>query len=185
MTKVNHFPDGGQDSSFGQALALGRNTFFMFGNLNPGQIEALLGREIIGRIGCSNGNFTYVVPISYAYDGEHIYCHTREGMKINYMRRNPRVCFEVDHQQNMGNWQCVIAWGVFEELIHPEERKYALSKLHGRHLPFIPSETARLSSDWPFGPEEANDIPGVTFRIRLTKKTGRFEMTTPQVFFAS
>ena len=81
-------------------------------------------RQIIGRIGCSNGSKTYIVPISYAYDGECVYCHTHEGMKIEYMRRNPNVCFEVDHQHNMANWQSIIAWGVFEELTDSEPVSY-------------------------------------------------------------
>jgi hypothetical protein len=157
----------------------------MLGVLNAGEIERLLERQIIGRIGCSNGSKTYIVPISYAYDGECVYCHTHEGMKIEYMRRNPNVCFEVDHQHNMANWQSIIAWGVFEELTDSEQRVKALHKLHERILPFIASETVQLSPDWPFPPEELNKITGITFRIHLTEKTGRFEMTDPDSFFAS
>jgi hypothetical protein len=106
-------------------------------------------------------------------------------MKIEYMRRNPNVCFEVDHQHNMANWQSIIAWGVFEELTDSEQRVKALHKLHERILPFIASETVQLSPDWPFPPEELNKITGITFRIHLTEKTGRFEMTDPDSFFAS
>lgn len=157
----------------------------MLGILNTSEIERLLSRQIFGRIGCSSGDKTYVVPISYAYDGEFIYCHTHEGMKIDYMRRNPHVCFQADQLHNMANWQSVIAWGDFEELNDPEKRKQALYKLHERILPFVVSETAHLSPDWPFPPEELNKIPGVTFRIRLTEKTGRFEMTNPDAFYAS
>lgn len=157
----------------------------MIGKLDSLQIEQLLEHQSVGRIGCTNGDSTYVVPISYAYDGQFVYCHTREGMKVHYMRNNPQVCFEVDHLQNMGNWQSVIAWGTFEELTDPELRRNALHQLHERVLPFIVSETVRLSPDWPFQPEELNKIPGITFRIRLTKKTGRFEMADGAAFHAS
>jgi nitroimidazol reductase NimA-like FMN-containing flavoprotein (pyridoxamine 5'-phosphate oxidase superfamily) len=157
----------------------------MFGVLNAAEIEQLLERQVIGRISCSKGDNTYVVPISYAYDGVYVYCHTHEGMKIDYMRLNPNVCFEVDYLLNMANWQSVVAWGTFEELTDPEQRRKALIKLHERILPFIASETVRLSPDWPFPPEELNNIPGITFRIRLTAKTGRFEMTDSESFYAS
>jgi uncharacterized protein len=149
----------------------------MLGILNTPEIERLLERQIVGRIGCSDGEAIYIVPISYAYDGDYVYCHTHEGMKINYMRKNPLVCFEVDDLHNMANWQSVIARGMFEELSDPELRIKALHKLHERILPFIASETVQLSPDWPFPPEDLNKIPGITFRLRLTEKSGRFEMS--------
>lgn len=158
-------------------LWVSKKIVLMLGILNAPEIEQVLEHQVIGRIGCSDRGRTYVVPISYAYDGQYIYCHTHEGKKIDYMRRNPRVCFEVDHLNNMANWQSVIVQGTFEELTDPEQRKQALHKLHERILPFIASETVRLSPDWPFPPEELNRIPGITFRIRPTEKSGRFEMT--------
>jgi nitroimidazol reductase NimA-like FMN-containing flavoprotein (pyridoxamine 5'-phosphate oxidase superfamily) len=157
----------------------------MMGKLNMQEIEVLLHSQLIGRIGCHYGDSMYVVPISYIYDGQFVYCHTREGMKIDLMRKNPLVCFEVDHLQNMGNWQSVIAWGEFGELTNPAERNHALQKLHERVLPMISSETTHLSADWPFAPEELSRIEGVTFRIRLGEKTGRYEKTHVQAFFAS
>jgi uncharacterized protein len=180
----------GADDRHASALCLllplkQQNITSMLGILNAAEIEQLLERQIVGRIGCSIGDKIYVVPISYAYDGEYVYCHTREGMKIDFMRSNPKVCFEVDHLNNMANWKSAIAWGTFEELTDPEERMKALRKLHERILPFIASETVQLSPDWPFLPQELNKIPGITFRLRLTAKTGRFEMTDSESFFAS
>lgn len=154
----------------------------MLGILNLSEIENILTRQVVGRIGCHSGDRVYVVPISYAYDGEYVYCHTHDGMKVEYMRQNPAVCFEVDHLQNMANWQSVVAWGEFEELKDTVERNKALHKLHERILPFIASETVQLSPDWPFPPEELSKIPGITFRIKLTEKTGRFEMTDTESF---
>jgi len=147
----------------------------MLGKLTTPEIEELLGKEVVGRIGCTDGEMVYVVPISYAYDGEYIYCHTHEGLKVDVMRENPFVCFEVDRLQNMANWQSVISHGKFEELKDGQLRNEALQCLHRRVLPLVSSETMYLSNDWPFQPAEFSKIEGVTFRIRLDKKTGRFE----------
>lgn len=68
----------------------------MLGELNTEQIELLLKSEVIGRIGCCADNKVYVVPVTYAYDGTHVYAHSKEGMKIRMMRKSPEVCFEVD-----------------------------------------------------------------------------------------
>jgi nitroimidazol reductase NimA-like FMN-containing flavoprotein (pyridoxamine 5'-phosphate oxidase superfamily) len=147
----------------------------MLGKLAISEIEGLLTKEVVGRIGCSDGKMVYVVPISYAYDGTYVYCHTQEGLKVEIMRKNPRICFEVDHLQNMANWQSVVAHGIFEELKDETLRNDALQRLHGRVLPLVSSETTHLSRDWPFVPSELSKIAGVTFRIRLEEKTGRFE----------
>ena len=56
-------------AGFGSYL---RKNQSMFGTLNTEEIETLLHNQIIGRIGCQFDNTTYVVPISYAYDGEFI-----------------------------------------------------------------------------------------------------------------
>jgi nitroimidazol reductase NimA-like FMN-containing flavoprotein (pyridoxamine 5'-phosphate oxidase superfamily) len=158
----------------------------MLGKLTMPEIERVLLKEVVGRIGCTDGVNVYVVPISYAYDGQYVYCHTREGLKVELMRKHPVVCFEVDHLQNMANWQSVIAHGRFEELKDPALRKDALDHLHGRVLPLVSSETTHLSKDWPFAPADVNRIVGVTFRIRLEEKSGRFEKSPApaQTFFS-
>lgn len=51
------------------------------------QIEHVLHSLIIGRIGCHTDNRTYVVPVTYAYNGKYICGHTKEGLKINMMRK--------------------------------------------------------------------------------------------------
>ncbi len=53
----------------------------MLGKLRDSQIDTLLISQIIGRLGCRADNHTYVVPVTYAYDGEYVYGHTQEGKK--------------------------------------------------------------------------------------------------------
>ena len=156
----------------------------MFGKLENKQIDELLNKQVIGRIGCHADGLTYVVPMSYAYDGVYIYGHTLEGMKLNLMRKNPNVCFEVDDMLDMANWKSAIGWGVFEELKEVPDRNKALNKLIGRTLPLISSETTHLSPQWPFPSNDLENIEGVVFRIRLTEKSGRYEYNTSTALFA-
>jgi nitroimidazol reductase NimA-like FMN-containing flavoprotein (pyridoxamine 5'-phosphate oxidase superfamily) len=71
----------------------------------------------------------------------YVYAHTKEGLKIEMMRTNPMVCFEVDVMESMSNWRSVIAWGKFEEIKKPEERKAGMQKLIDRIMPLMTSET--------------------------------------------
>lgn len=144
----------------------------------------VINEQFFGRIGCHADGVTYVVPISFAYDGAFIYGHTFEGMKISILRKNPNVCFEVENTKNLANWQSVISWGVFEELSDGQEREDAVKKLEARVLPILSSETMHISSLWPFY-SKGEAINGIIFRIRLTKKTGRYEKSANEYFFAS
>lgn len=99
----------------------------MLGKLSDKQIDELLFSQSIGRLGCYADGKIYVVPVTYVYDGQNIICHSREGMKLEMMRKNPDVCFEVDKMENMANWQSVIAWGTFVEL-NGEEAELAIQK---------------------------------------------------------
>lgn len=147
----------------------------MLGELNQEQIDHLLRTEVVGRIGCHVAGQTYVVPITYAYDGQYVYGHSVEGLKLRMMRANPRVCFEVDHMDNMANWQSVIANGSFEEL-QGEEAAAAMRVLVNRLMPLMTSETGQPPDARPPGhTEESAGQKPVIYRIYLTGRNGRFE----------
>ncbi|MBO9562683.1 MAG: pyridoxamine 5'-phosphate oxidase family protein [Niastella sp.] len=147
----------------------------MYGSLSPQEIEQVLYRQVLGRIGCHADDTTYIVPINFAYDGEFVYCYTQPGMKINLMRSNPRVCFQTDMIENMANWQSVVLWGRFEELTEDGDRQVALKKLRAHVMPLATSERIRQSRDWPFNDDHDGVVKGIVFRIRITQKTGRYE----------
>ncbi len=154
----------------------------MIANLSEIEIDKLLKNEVVGRIGCSWDGKVYIVPISYAFEGNSIYAHTFEGLKVDAMRKNPEVCFEVDDIKNMGNWQSVIAWGTYEEIVDKEECKAALQLLLNRHLPVISSITTHLGKNWPFTSNDLDNIEGIIFRIKLSNRTGKYETSMESPF---
>ena len=159
-------------------LPFGPILFVMIGELTEQQINELLSQQVVGRIACCYKDFIYLVPTSYAYDGGCIYSRSFEGTKLDILRKNPNVCFEVDDIKDMANWKSVIAWGRFEEL-SKEERANGLRYLLRRRLPLSSSITTHLGEAWPFSEnDDLEEITGVVFRINITKKTGRFERTS-------
>jgi len=156
----------------------------MFGKLNNQEIEDLLHAQVIARIALVDGEKPYVIPISYGYDGVYVYGFTKEGLKMDILRKNPNVCLEVENTENIANWQSVLAWGKFEELKSDPERAQALEVLSKRILPVLSSETMRLSPLWPFLDEkETKKLEGIAFRIRLEEKTGRFEKSPRPIYY--
>jgi uncharacterized protein len=145
----------------------------MLGTLNKTQIDNLLNGQMIGRVGCYANEKVYVVPITYAYDGDYIYGHTIEGMKILMMRRNPDICFQVDKIENMAHWRSAILWGKYEEL-ESKDADDALQFFINRVQPLMSSETNR--------PKHGLDRKGirnlkktVVFRIKIEEIAGRYE----------
>lgn len=152
--------------------------------MNERQIDELLDCQVIGRIGCYDGETIYVVPISYVYANNCIYAHSQEGMKISILRKNPSVCFQVDNTKDFSNWISVIGWGKFEEITDETEKVEAFQRLNSRKLPHIISETMHLNDFWPFS-DLSEVASGIFFKIVLEKKTGRYEQSADKYFFAT
>jgi nitroimidazol reductase NimA-like FMN-containing flavoprotein (pyridoxamine 5'-phosphate oxidase superfamily) len=147
----------------------------MLGKLNQEQMDFVLRSQLIGRIACATEGRVYMVPITYLYDGQHIYARTQVGLKVDMMRQNPHICFEVDIIQDMTHWQCVILQGIYEEL-SGEELNQADLLLLTRLTPILVSETS-LPAEKQVSHQLLSTAPQVpvTFRIRITEKSGRYE----------
>ena len=150
----------------------------MIGNLTNEEIEDVLKRNSIGRIGCNDGRKTYVVPVNYVYDGKCIIVHSYDGMKIQMMRKNSGVCFEVDEIKSFTAWKSVIAWGEYQELTN-ERKRYEAMKLFLDRM--IHPKISR-STTLPHAVEKLTNPPlppvnprSIIYRIVITDKTGRFE----------
>ncbi len=148
----------------------------MLGILNANQIDHVLRSEVIGRIGSIMEGRVYIVPISYVYDGDCIYGHSAGGMKLSMMRAHPQICFEVEHVEDLANWQSVIAWGTFEEL-QGEESARGLQLFLDRMSPIRSSQTAlssHISAESGHGIDAHGQVETI-FRVTLTEQTGRYE----------
>lgn len=111
---------------------------------DPGELEAILKRCDVCRLGLCDGNAPYVVPLNFGYElseGElTLYFHCAgEGKKLELIRRNPNACFETDcgHELVRGPRACdwtmryesVIGEGTVSFVESPEEKEGALRKV--------------------------------------------------------
>lgn len=152
----------------------------MFKNLERKQIEKVIKENIIARLGCHADRETYVVPISYAYDGEYLYARSFEGMKISMMRKNPKVC--VRNNERYGRLEVRYNLGYIRGAFRRKRSEKAFKKLTSRILQEVSSDMVKFTEEWPFEPKDYNKVEGVVYRIHVTKKTGRLEMLDPELF---
>jgi hypothetical protein len=60
-------------------------------------IEDILRRAMVCRLGLCESNRPYVVPLCFGYKENALYIHCGpEGKKLEMLRKNNNVCFEVD-----------------------------------------------------------------------------------------
>ncbi|HEY5368959.1 MAG TPA: pyridoxamine 5'-phosphate oxidase family protein [Hanamia sp.] len=154
----------------------------MFDTLSNKQIIDVISNNVVGRLGCHADGKTYVVPVSYAYDGDYIYIRSFEGMKLAMMRKNPNVCFQVDKMESMADWESVIIWGNFEELTDAKEREKGLKILLSRILPNVSTNMVKMTPEWPFPTNDFNRIDGIVYRIHITEITGRCERLDSEIY---
>ncbi|WP_069998470.1 pyridoxamine 5'-phosphate oxidase family protein [Cellulosilyticum sp. I15G10I2] len=66
------------------------------------EIEAVLKRAAICRLGFSLENIPYIVPMNFGYKDNCLYFHSaKEGKKIDIISKNPNVCFEIEEDTEL------------------------------------------------------------------------------------
>jgi len=142
----------------------------MLGELSKGALLEFLEQQVIGRLGCHADGETYIVPINYVYRNNAIYGHSGNGKKIEMMRANPKVCFQVDEIFDTFRWKSAILWGNYKELTG-EERQQAMQGIIHRIMPL----TDRPSEDPSHGISKAKHENIIVYKIELTAVSGKFE----------
>ncbi|HYO02978.1 MAG TPA: pyridoxamine 5'-phosphate oxidase family protein [Mycobacterium sp.] len=142
----------------------------MLGVLSPAEVEDVLTKGTIGRLGLVHDGRPYVVPVCYAYADNHVYGHSMAGMKMAALQRTPEVCFEVEDVADLSNWRSVIAWGAVEMLSGTAAER-GMDLLVDRIVPLLaPGSVAAHAAHGG-----TNQVHATVYRIGLAEKTGRFE----------
>ncbi|MBL8581069.1 MAG: pyridoxamine 5'-phosphate oxidase family protein [Rhizobiaceae bacterium] len=143
--------------------------------MDKSQCMELLRASTHGRLGCSRDNQPYVVPITYAADGNNLYSFSLTGQKVAWMRDNPKVCVQTDQFQAGREWRSVIAYGRFEEL--PDRIGWKVQRERAWALLSKQAEWWEPGSVKPAGEVPA---PHLFFRIVIDEVTGRHAFTDDQ-----
>ncbi|MEE9500631.1 MAG: pyridoxamine 5'-phosphate oxidase family protein [Candidatus Aminicenantaceae bacterium] len=107
-------------------------------------IEEIVKKATVCRIGLSAEEEPYVFPVNYGYHEGCLYFHSaQQGQKIEMMRKNPRVCFQMDTDveivpaEKACDWsikyKSVLGFGKAEFLHSLEEKKHALKTIMSQY----------------------------------------------------
>lgn len=66
---------------------------------DPALLRRILADAVVCRVAMCDGDRPYLVPLTFVLDGDALFFHSAaHGRKLDVLRRNPRVCFEVDEE---------------------------------------------------------------------------------------
>jgi nitroimidazol reductase NimA-like FMN-containing flavoprotein (pyridoxamine 5'-phosphate oxidase superfamily) len=104
------------------------------------EIAAIMQKADVCRIALVDDDSPYIVPVNFAIHDNHLYFHpAMDGRKIDILRKNNKVCSEIDTNTDIikGDEPCswgmkylsVIGFGQAFFLEKPDEKKKALNVL--------------------------------------------------------
>lgn len=135
-------------------------------------IGDVIAGALVCRLAMADGDRPYVVPLCFGYEEGALFFHGRShGRKIEFLRKNPNVCFEFDVGVAVGppgkgcsgsvDYRSVIGFGRASFVEARDEKRRALEAIR-RHYGGGASEVS----------DEAVDRTTV-FRVDIESMTGR------------
>jgi uncharacterized protein len=117
--------------------------------VNIEEIESIISCADVCRIAFADGNDPYIVTMNFGYSGgneKKIYFHCAvEGKKLEMIRKNNYVCFEMDTDHNLHtgknacncgmSYRSVVGWGRISVLTDNEEKKTGLDSIMSHYSP--------------------------------------------------
>lgn len=139
-------------------------------------IESIIKRATICRVGLCGNDVPYVVPLNFGYRDNCLFFHSgKEGKKIDMMRKNNTICFEIDvdselmQAEDPCKWSMkyysVIGFGRAFLLEDPEEKRQALNIIMEHY-------SGKSSREYPEEPLNSVAIIKVEIENMTGKKSG-------------
>lgn len=140
------------------------------------QIEQIIRRAVICRLGLSDNGKPYIVPLCFGYEDRTVYFHmAQSGKKLDILRSNPQVCVEFEADCELVRkdysaccdwgmkYRSVIGFGAAEIVEDPQEKDHALQVIMRQYA----------DSDEPFTFSPAVFKQTAVIRVRIDEMTGK------------
>lgn len=103
-------------------------------------LHSVINDATICRIGLVQENHPYVIPLSFGFNGTHIYFHSaKSGEKVEILKINNNVCVEFEQDISIiendkpcewsARYFTVVVHGTAELVVNPDEKRYGLDQI--------------------------------------------------------
>lgn len=130
------------------------------------EIDEVLSRNNVGRVGFSWRDRVSIEPLGYVYSDGWIWGRTSPGRKLVTIKHNYWVAFEVDEVEGPYDWRSVLVHGGFYQLTADGRPQDTENYQRGLEL-------LREAAPETLRPEDPVPFRSVLFRIAAQELTGR------------
>lgn len=136
-------------------------------------LEEILLKAPVCRLAMSENNQPYVVPLNFGYEDSALYFHcARQGKKLDILKKNNSVCFEVDvdHELVRGGNAC--EWGMKGRSVVGIGKAYLIDDPVGKRqaLDIIMSHYGATE---PFFYKEKGFEKALVIKVEIESMTGK------------
>ncbi len=140
--------------------------------IDKSEIESIIRKSTVCRLGLTDKSRPYVVPLCFGYDNDALFFHSaKEGRKVEILRKNNQVCFEFDIAPEVKTGKTACAWGMrYQSVIgfgkalfieDPDERRKALDVI------------MRQYADGDFEYSEKSFKKALVIKVEIESMTGK------------
>jgi nitroimidazol reductase NimA-like FMN-containing flavoprotein (pyridoxamine 5'-phosphate oxidase superfamily) len=77
------------------------------------EIEEIIKSASICRLGLSYNDIPYIIPMNFGYKDNCLFFHSaKEGKKLDIIRKNSNICFEIDIETKLIKNKKPCSWGM-------------------------------------------------------------------------
>ncbi len=140
---------------------------------NGRKIDEILSKATVCRLGLNDHGTPYIVPLNFGYKDHCLYFHSApSGNKIEILKRNPTVCFEVEDDITLINtgipckwsmhYKSVIGYGTASLITDLHQKQEALSIIIEHYSP---------GTSYEFPEKNLHEV--VIIKVAIDKMTGK------------
>jgi len=136
------------------------------------EIEAIIRKSLVCRLGMADENGPYIVPLSFGYADNCLFFHSaKEGKKLDILRKNNKVCFEVDTDKEIVNGDKACDWGMKFKSVIGFGKVFLIEDMESkkRGLDIIMHHYSGKSFEF----EEKEVNRAVIFKVEIESMTGK------------
>jgi len=139
---------------------------------DSGEIAAIMDKAAVCRIALVDGNCPYIFPVNFVVRNNYLYFHSSpEGRKIDILRKNNRVCFEIDIDTEIVQGDLPCSWGTrYRSVIGFGRASFLETTEKQQALNYLMQKYAGLN-DFSYKAEALEKV--AVLRVSMEKITGK------------
>lgn len=101
-------------------------------------IKSILQEAQVCRLALSNNNIPYIIPMNFGFKDNILYLHSaKEGSKIEILKKNNNICFEVDIKNELIKSKTPCDWSMKYYSVIGMGKVYFVNDFEGKNKHWI------------------------------------------------